>query len=179
VCIRYRGNVYTELLPSKGKEIFTEPLPSNDRGDTHTLRHTYGTIIQRPQSWFSSPRKPQISTEMLIILHAYMFRAILTRTTYMAEVLPIFRGELPLPAPAVCHPDIFSLRSYFEGIQYAYEITLLSVCVCVCLRIPLIVTRQRFGGSVTAVTNTHATIRRIVGRLVFNVVRVISRKVGD
>jgi hypothetical protein len=30
--IRYRGNVSTELLPSKDMGIFTEPLPSNDRG---------------------------------------------------------------------------------------------------------------------------------------------------
>jgi hypothetical protein len=48
MCIRYRGNVFTEQLPSndKGiftetlpnndKETFTEPLPSNDRGDTQT-----------------------------------------------------------------------------------------------------------------------------------------------
>jgi hypothetical protein len=32
VCIRYRGNVSTEPLPSNGKGIFTEPLPSNDGG---------------------------------------------------------------------------------------------------------------------------------------------------
>jgi hypothetical protein len=31
VCIRYRGNVSTEPLPSNDKKIFTEPLPSNDR----------------------------------------------------------------------------------------------------------------------------------------------------
>jgi hypothetical protein len=36
MCIRYRGNVSTEPLPSNGKGIFTEPLPGNDRGDTHT-----------------------------------------------------------------------------------------------------------------------------------------------
>jgi hypothetical protein len=45
-------------------------------------------------------------------------------------------------------------------------------CLCVC--ITLIVTRQRLGRNVTAVTNTHATIR-----VVFNVARVVSRKVGD
>jgi hypothetical protein len=32
VCIRYRGNVYTETLPSNDRVIFTEPLPSNDKG---------------------------------------------------------------------------------------------------------------------------------------------------
>jgi hypothetical protein len=32
VCIRYRGNVSTEPLPSNDKGIFTEPLASNDRG---------------------------------------------------------------------------------------------------------------------------------------------------
>jgi hypothetical protein len=43
---------------------------------------------------------------------------------------------------------------------------------------PIIVARQRLGRNVTAVTNTNAT-RRIVGYVVFNAVRVISRKVGD
>jgi hypothetical protein len=32
VCIRYRGNVSTEPLPSNNRGIFTEPLPSNDMG---------------------------------------------------------------------------------------------------------------------------------------------------
>jgi hypothetical protein len=32
VCIRYRGNVSTEPLPSNDTGIITEPLPSNDRG---------------------------------------------------------------------------------------------------------------------------------------------------
>jgi hypothetical protein len=41
---------------------------------------------------------------------------------------------------------------------------------------PPIVARQRLGRNVTAVTNTHATI---IGHVVFNAVRVISRKVGD
>jgi hypothetical protein len=48
VCIRYRGNVstdplpsndkgnFTEPLPSNDKGSFTKPLPSNDRGDTQT-----------------------------------------------------------------------------------------------------------------------------------------------
>jgi hypothetical protein len=48
VCIRYRGNVYTEPLPSKDKGIFTEPLPSNDNGgytDTHTHAHTNSNVI--------------------------------------------------------------------------------------------------------------------------------------
>jgi hypothetical protein len=64
LCIRYRGNVSTEPLPSNNREnlivplpindngIFTEPLPSNDkgtfagplhcngRGDTQTHTHT-------------------------------------------------------------------------------------------------------------------------------------------
>jgi hypothetical protein len=31
VCIRYRGNVSTEPLPSNDRGIFTEPLPSNDK----------------------------------------------------------------------------------------------------------------------------------------------------
>jgi hypothetical protein len=32
VCIRYRGNLSTEPLPSNYRGIFTEPLPSNDMG---------------------------------------------------------------------------------------------------------------------------------------------------
>jgi hypothetical protein len=32
VCIRYRGNVSTEPLPSNDKGIFSYPLPSNDKG---------------------------------------------------------------------------------------------------------------------------------------------------
>jgi hypothetical protein len=32
VCIRYRGNVSTEPLPSNNKGSFNEPLPSNDKG---------------------------------------------------------------------------------------------------------------------------------------------------
>jgi hypothetical protein len=31
-CIRHRGNVSTEPLPSNDRGIFTEPLPSNDEG---------------------------------------------------------------------------------------------------------------------------------------------------
>jgi hypothetical protein len=59
VCIRYRGNVsteplpsndrgiFTEPLPSNGKGIFTEPLPSKYRGDTqtHTHTHTHSNVI--------------------------------------------------------------------------------------------------------------------------------------
>jgi hypothetical protein len=52
VCIRYRGDVsteplpsnnrviFTELLSSNDKGMFTEPLPSNDEGDTQTHTHT-------------------------------------------------------------------------------------------------------------------------------------------
>jgi hypothetical protein len=69
---------------------------------------------------------------------------------------------------------IFSLLYYFERIECEYEITLLSLYVCVCLCIPLIVARQRFGKShliiarqrlgtnVTAVTNTQATIEELL-----------------
>jgi hypothetical protein len=39
-----------------------------------------------------------------------------------------------------------------------------------------IAARQRLGANVTAVANIHATI---VGRVVFKVARVVSRKVGD
>jgi hypothetical protein len=43
-----------------------------------------------------------------------------------------------------------------------------------------IVARQRLGRKVTAVTNIHATIEELtVGLVVFNVARVVSRKVGD
>jgi hypothetical protein len=40
-----------------------------------------------------------------------------------------------------------------------------------------VVARQRLGRNATPVTNTHATI--VVGRVFFNVARVVSRKVGD
>jgi hypothetical protein len=32
MCIRYRGKVSTEPLPSNDRGIFIEPLPSNDEG---------------------------------------------------------------------------------------------------------------------------------------------------
>jgi Na+-translocating ferredoxin:NAD+ oxidoreductase RnfC subunit len=48
-------------------------------------------------------------------------------------------------------------------------------CVCVSVY-PPIVARQQLGRNVTAVTNTHAPI---IGRVVFIVARVVSRKVGD
>jgi hypothetical protein len=42
MCIRYRGNVSTEPLPSNDRGIFTEPLPSNDRRiHRHTQRATW------------------------------------------------------------------------------------------------------------------------------------------
>jgi hypothetical protein len=57
VCIRYHGNVYTEPLPSNDRKGFTEPLPtndngafaeslpSNDRGDKQTRTHTDINVI--------------------------------------------------------------------------------------------------------------------------------------
>jgi hypothetical protein len=64
VCIRYRGNVSTEPLPSNDRVIFTGPLPSNDKGnftesftnndrgvhrqtDTHRHAHTHNTHRQQ------------------------------------------------------------------------------------------------------------------------------------
>jgi hypothetical protein len=50
VCIRYSDNVFTEPLPSNDRGIFTEPLPSNDKGifaeplpsnDRGIYRHTH------------------------------------------------------------------------------------------------------------------------------------------
>jgi hypothetical protein len=32
MCIRYRGNISTEPLPSKDTGFFTDPLRSNDKG---------------------------------------------------------------------------------------------------------------------------------------------------
>jgi hypothetical protein len=49
--IRYRGNVFTEPLPSNDKGIITEPLPNNDGGYTFldttqaTLKTTRPTIL--------------------------------------------------------------------------------------------------------------------------------------
>jgi hypothetical protein len=57
VCIRYRGDVSTEPLPSNDRGfltdplpsndmwIFTEPLSSNDKGDTNTHTHTDSNVI--------------------------------------------------------------------------------------------------------------------------------------
>jgi hypothetical protein len=42
VRIRCRGNVFTEPLPSNDRAMFTEPLPSNDRRDTYTDTQTDG-----------------------------------------------------------------------------------------------------------------------------------------
>jgi hypothetical protein len=46
------------------------------------------------------------------------------------------------------------------------------------VKISLIVGSQRLGRNVTAVTNTTRNNRRIFGRVVFNLARVVSRKVG-
>jgi hypothetical protein len=56
---------------------------------------------------------------------------------------------------------------YFEKIEWAYEITLLSVYPPTVARQqlgknPLVVARQRLGRNVTAVTNTHATIEELL-----------------
>jgi hypothetical protein len=50
VCIRYRGNVSIEPLPSNDRGIFTEPLSSNHRGihrHAHTPTHTHTHGQQR------------------------------------------------------------------------------------------------------------------------------------
>jgi hypothetical protein len=41
-CVRCRRNVFTEPLPSNDKGIFAEPLPSNDGIDTHIDTQTDG-----------------------------------------------------------------------------------------------------------------------------------------
>jgi hypothetical protein len=73
---------------------------------------------------------------------------------------------------------------YFEKAEYAYEITLLCVYVCLCIlpifarqrfgkysriiarqwlgKNPLIVARQQLGRNVTAVMKTHATIEELL-----------------
>jgi hypothetical protein len=61
---------------------------------------------------------------------------------------------------------------YFEKIKQAYEITSLSVCVCLCIppivarqrlrKNPPIVARKRVSRNVTAVTNIHATIEELL-----------------
>jgi hypothetical protein len=56
VCIRYRGNVSTEPLPSNGRGFSIEPLPSNDKGDTHTDTKTDGRdFLIRPLRWAQMP----------------------------------------------------------------------------------------------------------------------------
>jgi hypothetical protein len=44
VCIRYRGNVSTELLPSNDRGSFTEPLPSSDGGGIYFPWYDTGHI---------------------------------------------------------------------------------------------------------------------------------------
>jgi hypothetical protein len=64
----------------------------------------------------------------------------------------------------------FILLSLFKKNEYAYEMKLLSVCVCIPPIVasqrlgknPLIVSRQRLGRNVTAVTNTQATIEELL-----------------
>jgi hypothetical protein len=48
VCIRYRGNVFTEPLPSNDKGDFyrTEPLPSNNRGIHIQTHRVTGGILK-------------------------------------------------------------------------------------------------------------------------------------
>jgi hypothetical protein len=56
ISIRYRGNVFTEPLPSNDKGISTEPLPSKDKGYTHTDTQTGGGIfLARPLRWAQVP----------------------------------------------------------------------------------------------------------------------------
>jgi hypothetical protein len=52
MCIRYRGNVYAEPLPSNGRVIFIEPMPSNDRG-IHRQTRTQSNVISKAYSIFS------------------------------------------------------------------------------------------------------------------------------
>jgi hypothetical protein len=82
VCIRYRGNVSTEPLPSKDrgiftepllsndKAIFTEPLPSNDRGgytDTHTQIATWS---HKPTLFFQNECRLRIKNMKTPISHS-------------------------------------------------------------------------------------------------------------
>jgi hypothetical protein len=57
------------------------------------------------------------------------------------------------------------------------------VAVCVCLRIPPIVARQRLGKNPLSFARKrlgeYTCNNRIVGRVVFNVALVVSRKTGD
>jgi hypothetical protein len=48
VCIRSSVNVFTEPLPSNDRGIFTEPLPTYDRRDTHT----HSNVISQAYSIF-------------------------------------------------------------------------------------------------------------------------------
>jgi hypothetical protein len=55
VCIRYRGKVSAEPLPSKDKGIFTESFPTNNRGGTYAHTHTQiATWSHKPTLFFQA-----------------------------------------------------------------------------------------------------------------------------
>jgi hypothetical protein len=77
VCIRYRGNVSTESLPSNDRGIITEPLPSNNKGifaeqlpsnDRGIQRHTHTHAHTQTATWthkptFSQNKESRLTTD--------------------------------------------------------------------------------------------------------------------
>jgi hypothetical protein len=77
--------------------------------------------------------------------------------TYITEPEPVSPAQSKYPSHQSVYPPIFARQRLGNN--------------------PPIVARQRLGKNVTAATNTRNN-RRIVGRVVFYVARVVSRKVG-
>jgi hypothetical protein len=92
---------------------------------------------------------------------------------YSCEVLETIKMQRPLSArKTLGHDIVFSLLSLF----WKNRVGLwdhAAVCVCV---YPPIVASQRLGGN--RGNEYTRNNRRIVGRVVFNMARVVSRKVG-
>jgi hypothetical protein len=55
VCICYRGNVSTELLSSNDRGMFTEPLPSNDKGIHIQTQRDWRDFLIGPLRWAQVP----------------------------------------------------------------------------------------------------------------------------
>jgi hypothetical protein len=73
VCIRYRGNVSKEPLPSKDRGICTEPLPSNGKGNftEQLLSNNRGIYRHTEQRDLISRLKSDLSRFALFV--AFLF----------------------------------------------------------------------------------------------------------
>jgi hypothetical protein len=103
VCIRYRGNVSTEPLPSSDRGIFIEPLPSSDRGiftepflatirgiHTHTHTHTQQRNLISLLLFFQNKEsRPKNSVDILILCLGRQSSLALSSRRYFSHDLAI------------------------------------------------------------------------------------------